>query len=188
MYQYRTLLVTGFEPFGKFRVNPSWEAIKDLDGLVVSGWTVRVRCLPVSYRRAGPAVKRALKETRASRAIAFGLGADRRIALERIALNADHTAVPDNDGARPRDRRIAPRGPMIFESTLPLDRIERRMRMARLPVKRSFHAGTYLCNHVFYLLRHLGVPGGFIHVPPPGKMSLARIRKAVRIAIDETLR
>jgi pyroglutamyl-peptidase len=40
-----------------------------------------------------------------------------------------------------------------------------------IPVKISNHAGTYICNHLFYAARHFleqratPIPCGFIHVP-----------------------
>jgi pyroglutamyl-peptidase len=178
----KTLLLTGFEPFGRYRVNTSWEAIRHLDGARAGAWVVRVRRLPVSYRRAGPALERAIQETRPRRMIALGLRGDRWITLERIALNVDHASIADNDGAKPFDRRIAA-GPMVQESSLPLGRMLAALRRAGLPARLSFHAGTYLCNHVFYLLRRRGMDGGFVHVPPPGKMSVPRLRKAAAILV-----
>ncbi|MBQ5973370.1 MAG: pyroglutamyl-peptidase I, partial [Oscillospiraceae bacterium] len=45
------MLITGFEPFGGETVNPSWEAVKALDGEIGSWRLVRL-CLPVEFGRA----------------------------------------------------------------------------------------------------------------------------------------
>jgi pyroglutamyl-peptidase len=180
----RTILLTGFEPFGKFRVNSSWESIRDLDGACVEGWTIRCRRLPVSFRRAGPALERAILDVRPGRIVSFGVAPDRAIRLERVAVNIDHSDRRDNDGRRAQDRRIDPRAPLALESRLPLAAILRRLRRGKFRAKLSFHAGTYLCNHVFFRLARLGRIAGFVHLPPVarGKIpgwTLSRLRRAV---------
>lgn len=181
----KTILLTGFGPFLKFRVNSSWEAIRHLDGAQRRGFRIVARRLPVSYRQAAPMLRRWLREIRPAAVASFGLADDRAIRLERIALNVDHTLKPDNDGDKPYDRRILPRGSLALESRLPLRAIERRLRRARIPVRLSFHAGTYLCNHVFYtLLAVCRVPAGFIHLPPLKRLPLRKLRRAVMLILD----
>jgi pyroglutamyl-peptidase len=191
----KRLLLTAFEPFGKFRVNSSWEAIRVLDGLAFGEWRVSVRRLPVSFRRAGPALERALRELRPRAAISFGLAPALSIRLERIALNVDYTERADNDGRRMDDRPIIPDGRIALESTLPLRSILRRLRRKGIKAGLSFHAGTYLCNHVFYVLRSKApsIPAGFVHVPPlpQGKIKgwpLSRLRRAAREIVAEVAR
>lgn len=179
------LLLLGFEPFPGFSVNPSWEAIRDLGGSESRGRRIVVRRLPVSYARAGPALERALDEARAETVIAFGVHGGRGIRLERVAPNVDHATRPDNDGAQPMDAQISSTGPLALPSTLPLDKIETALRAAGFEVERSFHAGTYLCNHVYYLLLQRGTRAAFVHVPPLRSLrhwrgwSLERHRRAV---------
>ncbi|MDE2490941.1 MAG: pyroglutamyl-peptidase I, partial [Elusimicrobia bacterium] len=48
----RVILITGFEPFGGERVNPSWEAARRLDGRRIAGRRVAARRLPVAFARA----------------------------------------------------------------------------------------------------------------------------------------
>jgi len=43
------ILLTGFEPFLGRSVNPSWEAVRQLDGEVISGAWVRAVRVPVVY-------------------------------------------------------------------------------------------------------------------------------------------
>ena len=41
----QNVLLTGFEPFDKAAVNPSWEAVRQLDGVPLSeGVTMVARC------------------------------------------------------------------------------------------------------------------------------------------------
>lgn len=181
----KTILLTGFEPFLKFRVNSSWEAIRHLDGSRVDGFRIVARRLPVSYRKAAPILRRWLRELRPTVVAAFGLADDRVIRLERIALNVLHTLKPDNDGRKAYDRPIVPRGRLALESRLPLRAIARRLRRAKIPARLSFYAGTYLCNNIFYtLLASSRVPAGFIHVPPLKRMPLRTLKRAVTIIVD----
>jgi pyroglutamyl-peptidase len=162
------VLLLGFEPFEGFPVNSSWEAIRDLDGTTIRGAPVASRRLPVSYARVDAEIDKFLTETAPSIVVAFGLHPGSDIRLERIALNIDHTEPerPDNDGDAPTDRAISPGGSTTLVSRLPLEPILRRLRTDGLPARLSFHAGTYLCNHVFYRLLQTDLPAGFIHVPP----------------------
>lgn len=191
----KTLLLTGFEPFGTFKINSSWESIRELDGAVLGDWRIAARRLPVSYRKAGPALLRELKRLRPDAVISFGLAADRSIRLERLAVNVDHTEKPDNDGRTLVDRPIDPRAPLVLESKLPLHSILRRLRRKKFRARLSFHAGTYLCNHVFFVLRRAApkIPAGFIHVPPAPHKKIkgwppALLKRAVREIVAEALR
>lgn len=181
----KTILLTGFEPFLKFKVNSSWQAIRELDGAQVGGFRIVARRLPVSYRKAAPMLRRWLRELRPAVVAAFGMADDRGIRLERIALNVNHTLKPDNDGRKAYDQRILRRGRLALESRLPLRDIERRLRRAKIPARLSFHAGTYLCNNIFYtLLASSRGPAGFIHVPPLKRMPLRKLKRAVTLIVD----
>jgi pyroglutamyl-peptidase len=64
---------------------------------------------------------------------------------------------------------------VAYWSTLPLERFQKQLERRKIPVSYSNHAGTYLCNHIFYVARHeierLGNRAlcGFVHVPPARK-------------------
>ena len=40
------VLITGFEPFGGETVNPSWEVVKQLDGMIIRGQQVWLNNYP----------------------------------------------------------------------------------------------------------------------------------------------
>ena len=48
----RVILLTGFQPFGGERTNPSWEVASWLDGKEIGGATIHALELPVHCRRA----------------------------------------------------------------------------------------------------------------------------------------
>jgi pyroglutamyl-peptidase len=189
------ILVTGFEPFGKFAANPSWESARRLDGWIVAGRAVTAVRLPVSWGRSGPALEKALREVDPDAAILAGLQGAPFVSLERYAHNLDDCPDPDNDGEFRAGVPIRDKGPAAHESTLPLKDIERRLREAGIASALSGSAGFFLCNHVFYLLmeafaNRAGRVGGFLHVPPTSDLDPAkgwppdRVEQALRIAVQ----
>ena len=54
------VLITGFEPFGGETVNPSWEVVKQLDGMIIRGQQVVAKQLPCVFGEALTVLKAAL--------------------------------------------------------------------------------------------------------------------------------
>lgn len=182
----KRLLLTGFEPFGEVRVNPSWECVKGLDGEVWGGRVlVRAVRLPVSYARGPARLREELETFRPDAVVMFGVAQKRAaLSLERVAANRCDASIADNDGAA-REGPIDPAGPAARESTLPLERIRAAIARAGVPVEWSDDAGGYLCNRVFWEARSaFAGPAGFIHVPPFGAVGEEALRRAVRAAAE----
>jgi pyroglutamyl-peptidase len=166
------VLITGFEPWGSESENPSGRLALEFGG----------RVLPVDYRAAGRALLGLVRKERPGALLMLGLGPDRtQISLEAAALNVDHCeAEPYRVWRRP----IA-KGPLVLRSRLPIDRMYRRLVRARIPVAVSHHAGTFICNHVFYLgLARTRIPCGFVHVPRLGALAWGTQVRAVRILLE----
>ncbi len=190
----QTLLLTGFEPFDQDAVNPSWEAVRQLDGERL-GADVQIvaRCLPCAFATAPDCLARLIAELRPSMVIATGLGPGRSdISIERVAININDARIPDNLGEQPVDTPVVPDGPAAYFTTLPAKAMVRAIREAGIAASVSQTAGTFVCNQVFYRLQHLlagsGVRSGFIHVPRlPGtrepSMALASQVEGLRVAV-----
>ncbi len=167
----KTVLITGFEPFGGDQLNPSQEIARQLNGRVIAGCRVIGRILPCEFGAANAALRRILRETDPALVIAVGQAGGRSdITPERVAINVDDARIADNAGAQPVDAPVVARGPTAYWSTLPIKAIVATLRAHEIPAAVSQTAGTFVCNHVFYSLMHAlrarrGVRGGFIHVP-----------------------
>ncbi|MBO9512889.1 MAG: pyroglutamyl-peptidase I [Variovorax sp.] len=168
------ILVTGFEPFDRDTVNPSWEVARALDGWVCEGAEVKAVRLPCVFGRAIEALDGALAEARPALIVALGLaGARAEISPERVAINVDDARIPDNAGRRPVDAPVVAGAPTAYFSTLPIKAIVRDLRAAGVPASVSNSAGTFVCNHVFFALMHrlatrhelASARGGFVHLP-----------------------
>ncbi|MBL9213102.1 MAG: pyroglutamyl-peptidase I [Opitutaceae bacterium] len=197
----RTVLLTGFEPFGGDVRNPSAEIVAALQGRIIRGRRVVGVVLPCAFTTSTATLRRLLREHRPELVLATGLAGGRAgLSVERIAINVQDARIPDNAGAQPIDRPVVRGGPAAYWSTLPVKAIVARLRREGLPADVSQTAGTFVCNHVFYFLMHAlrrrrGVRGGFVHVPwlpeqaEPGgpAMPLATVATAIAAAIETAL-
>jgi len=165
------ILVTGFDPFAGHAANPSARVARALAGRSFSGYRVRAAVLPVVYADIEAVIDRLLADVKPAAVVSLGLDYKTdAIKLERIAINLDDAAIPDEAGDLRTGTRIALRGPAARWSTLPLDAIATALEAAGVPFKFSSHAGAFLCNHLMYHLCgravRAGIPAGFVHLPP----------------------
>jgi pyroglutamyl-peptidase len=166
------VLITGFEPFGGASENPSAQAAVAVAADPPEGVRVTAVILPVTYRDAGPALRAALLHLRPDAVIATGLANGRaELSVERVAINVDDARIADNAGEQRVDQPVVQGGPAAYFSTLPIKAVTAAIRAAGTPAQVSQTAGTFLCNHIFYLASHIAateLPGlrtGFIHLP-----------------------
>ncbi len=193
-------LVTGFEPFGGDRVNPSFETLARLPRRL-GALDIVAAALPVAYGRAIPMLREQIIACVPDIVLCTGLAGGRaELSLERVAINVDDARIPDNDGRQPIDRPVVVGGPTAYFATLPIKAAATALREAGLPASVSNSAGTFLCNHVFYGLMHEAAVsgarfrGGFLHVPylpsqsvrVPGapSMALEQIVKGIEIILS----
>lgn len=197
----KTVLLTGFEPFGGETINPSGEIARQLHGAVIGGHRVAGTLLPCVFGAAITELKKQIRATKPALVVCVGQAGGRaEITPERVAINVDDARMADNAGRQPVDRPIVRGGPAAYWSTLPVKAITAELRRRGVPATVSQTAGTFVCNHAFYGLMHelrqqRKVRGGFIHVPflpeqaPAGRPSLsldtmtAAIAAAIAVAL-----
>ena len=167
-----SVLLTGFEPFGGETTNPSWAAVQAVRDQWWGPEEIHVRELPVAFDVVGRALSDAIRDSDPTIVICVGqAGGSSSVAVERIAINVDDARIPDNTGFQPIDEPILADGPAAYFSTLPIKAAVAAVGARGIPVQVSQTAGTYTCNHVFYLLmnelapRHPHTRAGFVHVP-----------------------
>jgi pyroglutamyl-peptidase len=174
------ILLTGFEPFGTYKDNPSAGVAEALDGRRVGDDTVRSAVLPVHHARAAAVVAQLVRDSTPRAIVHLGLAGGRaRIALERVAVNVMDFEIADNAGYRATGEPCVADGPAAYFSTLPLEAMLEALTAEGVPAYLSSTAGTYLCNQTFYTTRHRlashgpDVPAGFIHLPLSPSMVVA---------------
>ncbi|MFN3152834.1 hypothetical protein [Bremerella sp.] len=160
------ILITAFEPFLQYPTNASMQILchwaEDTPGSERVAFTTEI--LPVDYSLAEPRLSDLHAD---SFDFSLHLGQSPRIndyQLEMVALNLK------SDPATPTSP-LSPFGPTAFASRLPLEAWCRDLQEHDLPASVSFHAGTYLCNAIYYwsteIYRQRGLADRslFVHVP-----------------------
>lgn len=186
----KTLLLTGFEPFGGDAINSSWELAQRLHGERIAGLRVQAVQLPCVFARSGAALAEALGAHRPSLVLALGQAASRSaLSFERVAINWIDARIPDNAGAQPVDEPVIAGAPPAHFSSLPLKAMAAAAQAAGVPAEISFSAGSFVCNQLFFelqqqLRRRRTVRSGFLHVPAlGGALSLDAMALALRAAL-----
>jgi len=152
----RTLLLTGFEPFGGDDFNPSGTLARSLSGQVLPGGVViESLTLPVSGPPAWRKLSREIRRTAPHWIVATGVSGRAEISVETTAWNEDDFRIADNAGRQPRGSLILPRGPARLTTGLSLSSCLTGNNPDRLPVFSSTDPGRYVCNHLYYRLLHL---------------------------------
>ena len=159
------ILVTGFEPFATSSLNPSGEIVKALigDDLVTA-------ILPVVFGQASAQLRELIDLHKPTAVLCLGQAEGRsEMTPERIAINLDDARIADNAGNQPLEQKIIANGPDGHFSTLPIEKMVASMKAAGIPASISLSAGTFVCNHIFYVLQDYlkdsSVKSGFMHVP-----------------------
>lgn len=176
------ILLVGFERFGELDTNPSEIIIRNIEERTRSGrrTNITTRVLKTEFISAGNEIKELISHLKPEVVLCVGVSAGaENIRLERVALNLDDADVPDNAGLKLVGQPITPGGPAAFWSTLPLERMRSALNGLGIPVVISNHAGTYVCNHVFYIAREeidklgIGTECGLMHVPLASDQSVS---------------
>lgn len=191
------ILLTGFDPFGGQPVNPSWQAVQELDGRTLDDHVVVAAQLPTVFGAALHALDALLERHRPALVLVTGQAGGRsNISLERVAINVNDARIPDNAGAQPVDTEVVPGAPAAYFSTLPIKAMLAALLADGVRADVSQTAGTFVCNHVFYGLMHrlatdprlAGTRGGMVHVPwlpeqGQPSMSCAQLARGLEVAL-----
>lgn len=165
----KTLLITGFEPFGGEAINPSWEAVKRLPNEI--GEYRLCKCLvPVVFGEGAACVMQVAEEIAPDVILCIGQAGGRNaITPELVGINLRHSESPDNAGYRPTDETIVRGGENALFSTLPVRRMAEAVTEVGIPSRVSYTAGAYVCNDLLYTLlnryKNTQARVGFIHIP-----------------------
>lgn len=182
----RSILLTGFEPFGSVHHNPS-SAVLPLLPDSIDGAAVHKAVLPVDTEGVAEVLAQ-LFSKRFDAVVHCGVADDRPvITVERQARNRLEFKIPDNRGVLRRGCPVVADGPELHPSRLPVESILRRWSTARIEARASDSAGAYLCNQVMYTSLHAlppSVPAGFIHLPPDETLGSGRAHQPLTVQAE----
>ncbi len=165
----KRLLITGFDPFGGSKINPSWMAVNMLPEQL-GDYVLCKLPIPTVFGKAAELVLEKAAEFKPDLILCVGLAGGRdAVTPERIAVNIRDARNSDNAGLQPFGQRIIADGPAAYFTTVPVEDMAQAIRDAQIPASVSNTAGTFVCNDVLYTLLHhyegTDVKVGFIHVP-----------------------
>jgi len=174
------LLLTAFEPFDGSGINSSLEALQTWRAQN-SHAPVSIAILPVRYNDDFAARQKAFAQCQPQAIVHFGQTSGALIDVERLAVNLKHCGprleanrMHAKDSAVPiglQHEPIIPDAPAAYVATFPIEATTAALQAAGLPARDSAHAGTYLCNHIFYRSLHHAatvgpnLPIAFVHLP-----------------------
>jgi pyroglutamyl-peptidase len=161
----KKILITAFDHYGPWTTNASWLALVELTRDLPRDLAVVTRKYPVNLSTAQTLLSADLS-SRFDYAIHMGQAPGSPcLALEWLAINA-FADQPDGELLP-----LSQDGPAAFQTALPLYRWAQQLNAAGLPTRVSAHAGTYLCNALYYWNNFVCQREGyatqsvFIHVP-----------------------
>lgn len=161
------ILVTGFEPFGGWTVNSSWEGAVAL-GAERRGLTL-VR-LPVDHARAAAELRAHLRRARPAVILLTGLAPGPALHLEAVG----------------RPGPLSPGSSRLLRARWRAGEALRALRAQGYAAKVSSDAGGYVCDTTYWAALEEGPRRClFLHVPPlGGAWTARRIGRAMGIVLD----
>lgn len=168
------ILLTGFGPFPGVTDNPSTrlvEALADASSFAPRDRELHAEILPTEWSAVGTLVPRLLKSLQPHVTIHFGVS--RQARSLRIERSAHNRIVPrvDAAGVLPARRTIHIDGPARLDSSVHVPRLAATLRQSGVPANCSAHAGSYLCNFLYYhslswaMSRDEAAHVLFVHIP-----------------------
>lgn len=193
------ILITGFDPFGKEKINPAFEVIKRLKDNI-NGADVKKVEVPTVFGKAIEVATKAIEKEKPDFVLCIGqAGGISGVEVERIAININDARIPDNQNQQPKDEPIDSNGENAYFATIPIKKIVNAIKNEKIPAAISDSAGTYVCNHLMYGVlnyihkNNLNIQAGFIHIPflpeqvidkpNTSSMSIETAEKAIETAI-----
>jgi len=185
------ILLTGFEPFGKAKVNPTEKIVQEIHDHLpdASNEYITTQVLPVTSEASR--IVNSILPQKFDYVVHLGLNMNiDDFALEMIGINIDDYRIPDNQGDQVMDRPIDPDGENAYFVSLPVREFEKALQKHDIPYHTSYSAGTYLCNHLLYTTlnfiakQNLKTKAGFIHVPPLEKIDLENMMSGILIVLE----
>ena len=198
----KKILLTGFEPFGGYSENSSWEVAQRVASCGIEMRAVEVVAvrLPVSFARIGEVLRSAIELHTPDLVIMLGqTTATDCVRLERVALNMMDSVMGDNDGSKPDEEPIYEGEESALFTSLPIKRLRSAIEAQGIAVKISNSAGLYVCNRTYYealrLCKERAMQAIFVHLPlfdeqqqpqniKKPTMPLADMAKAVQAIIE----
>ncbi len=192
----RYVILTGFEPFGEWKRNPTQELALGFEGRELEGMAFRTHVLPVDLGGAESALAEihGSIDDKCGALVHLGLHPYTDVyRLERVALNMLDFDIPDNKGNERREIPIIKGEKGAFFSAVSVRTLHEALKSRGFETKVSNSAGTYICNLVYFLSLRFAENGGgktkvlFVHMPKEEEIPLGKQERFVHALVEEVL-
>lgn len=165
----KSILITGFDPFAHYSLNPSWEAVKSLPD-VINNYQIQKLRLPNIFGLAPRLLLEEAERIKPDIILMTGMNSGTtNIEINLAALNIQDAFIEDNLGHQPWNKQIIEEAPAAYFATIAVHELVSSLHEKKLPVQLAFASGGFVCNEIFYRALHAyaGTPVkvGFVHVP-----------------------
>jgi pyroglutamyl-peptidase len=163
-----TIVVTGFEAFGAYPLNPTAEVVRRLARAPLPTGRLVPLVLPVTWSGAAAVLLARMAREGAHGCLLFGLAAESRaMRVERCAHNRMEAGGADNAGVQLQGESIVPEGAAQLWTDGPYEAVQAALVEAGAPVAYSDDPGRFVCNATYYraLATEAGRRAVFVHVP-----------------------
>lgn len=159
------ILITGFKPFNKDKINPTSMIIKEFNDL-----NIKTLELDVVYNLDAKKIIETIKEYNPNLVLMMGLaGGRKKVMIEYFALNMQSASIPDNSELIKNHNIIDKNAPLAYATNIDVVKLKEDVNDDNFDI--SYHAGTFVCNDVYFQVldfiykNNLNIKCGFIHVP-----------------------
>jgi pyroglutamyl-peptidase len=171
----KKVILTGFEPFGEYKHNPTQESAKYFNMKVVSDVKVIGLSLPCTYYGAFNTLARVMEYEQPDAIISTGLSSSvRGIRIETAFRNIMNGKYPDASGSTPNGTPISSKqdSPEFLVANTNHSYLVSLLKADNIPVELSVDAEGFICNSLGYLTTQKimedlfpSVKNMFIHIP-----------------------
>lgn len=151
----KKVILTGFEPFGGYKYNPTKESAEYFNEIgIVSGVKVIGLVLPCTYFGAFQILSKVMNEEKPDAIISTGLSSGvKGVRIETIFHNVMNGKYPDSDGNIPNGLPLCdePDAKDLLMATANNKYLADLLFLKGIPVEISEDADTFICNSLGYL-------------------------------------
>jgi len=165
-------ILTGFEPFGDYKFNPTKDLASAYDGKKVGDIEIVGLVLPAMYYEAFYALVEKINDTNPDIILSTGLSSRvHKLRIEAVGKNIMDGKYPDAKQRKPSKEPIIPGCPDLYWVNSNSDSLADCLNDSGLPAKVSEDAGAFICESLIYLtsgyIRENGimVRNAFLHTP-----------------------
>lgn len=166
------VLVTGFEPFGGYDVNPTQEIAEKMNGTRIGNAEIIGEVLPCTYYGWFEAAKKVIEKIQPQIIIHLWLTSSAQgVRIEQIARNIKDSKYVDADWVEGRGAKIVEDERVQRFMNSQWTKIHSILQANKIPVELFIDAESFICNSLMYLMcqyiseQKLNIKNTFLHIP-----------------------